>query len=157
MMHELDKKLSGYFSNDLLCGFFQTLSDLDFEREYTVPAEVVRLLRRQSNFGDHFMDFMEITYSFGYSTWTFHLFTMDARGHVSKIVHDPYNNFQPPREAPVFSPTIEDFADPLGYIAKIRSEAEPFGICKVKPPAVSVLASSSVATRRVRFVLSVQW
>ncbi|KAK3610530.1 hypothetical protein CHS0354_008964 [Potamilus streckersoni] len=47
---------------------------------------------------------------------------------------DPYLNFEPPPEAPVFTPNEEEFADPLGYIAKIRPIAEKAGICKIKPP-----------------------
>ncbi|KAK7318707.1 hypothetical protein RJT34_03413 [Clitoria ternatea] len=38
-------------------------------------------------------------------------------------------------EAPVFRPTVEEFEDTLGYIAKIRPFAEPFGICMIVPPA----------------------
>ncbi|KAK7399652.1 hypothetical protein VNO78_10839 [Psophocarpus tetragonolobus] len=38
-------------------------------------------------------------------------------------------------EAPVFYPTIEEFEDTLGYIAKIRPQAEPYGICRIVPPA----------------------
>ncbi|KAF1864452.1 hypothetical protein Lal_00021875 [Lupinus albus] len=38
-------------------------------------------------------------------------------------------------EAPVFHPTIEEFEDTLGYIAKIRPLAEPHGICRIVPPA----------------------
>uniref|UniRef100_A0A8D0CCK7 [histone H3]-trimethyl-L-lysine(4) demethylase n=1 Tax=Scleropages formosus TaxID=113540 RepID=A0A8D0CCK7_SCLFO len=43
--------------------------------------------------------------------------------------------FVPPPECPVFEPSWEEFADPLGYIAKIRPIAEKSGICKIRPPA----------------------
>lgn len=43
--------------------------------------------------------------------------------------------FVPPPEAPVFSPSREDFHDPLAYIARIRQQAEPYGICRIKPPS----------------------
>lgn len=52
---------------------------------------------------------------------------------------DPYDNFIPPPEAPVFVPNEEEFADPMAYIAKIRPVAEKSGICKIKPPPVSFL------------------
>ncbi|KAK4779137.1 hypothetical protein SAY86_006665 [Trapa natans] len=38
-------------------------------------------------------------------------------------------------EAPAFYPTMEEFEDTLGYIEKIRPEAESFGICRIVPPA----------------------
>lgn len=34
-------------------------------------------------------------------------------------------------DAPTFRPTLQQFADPLAYIASIRPQAEPFGICKI--------------------------
>ncbi|XP_052202742.1 lysine-specific demethylase JMJ18-like isoform X2 [Diospyros lotus] len=37
-------------------------------------------------------------------------------------------------EAPVFYPTIEEFEDTLGYIAKIRPKAEAYGVCRIVPP-----------------------
>eukprot|EP00729_Bicosta_minor_P002733 gene2733-2203_t len=37
-------------------------------------------------------------------------------------------------EAPIFYPTAAEFADPLRYIAQIRSVAELSGICKIVPP-----------------------
>lgn len=57
--------------------------------------------------------------------------------HVQLQPKGQENEFQPPPEAPVFEPTLEEFQDPLGYIAKIRPIAEKTGICKIKPPAVS--------------------
>ncbi|XP_047341859.1 lysine-specific demethylase JMJ18-like [Impatiens glandulifera] len=36
--------------------------------------------------------------------------------------------------APVFYPTMEEFKDTLGYIAKIRPKAEAYGICRIVPP-----------------------
>lgn len=47
--------------------------------------------------------------------------------------------FQIPEEAPVFEPTVTEFADPLRYISKIRPIAEKSGICKIRPPSVSCL------------------
>jgi histone demethylase JARID1 len=45
--------------------------------------------------------------------------------------------FRPPPPAPTYCPSIGEFKDPLAYIAKIRPEAEKYGICKIKPPPVS--------------------
>ena len=38
-------------------------------------------------------------------------------------------------EAPVFKPTQSEFKDPIKYIQAIRKIAEPFGMCKIIPPA----------------------
>lgn len=45
-----------------------------------------------------------------------------------------FEEFVAPPECPVFEPSWEEFADPLGYIAKIRPVAERSGICKIRPP-----------------------
>ncbi|KAJ4975406.1 hypothetical protein NE237_000512 [Protea cynaroides] len=37
-------------------------------------------------------------------------------------------------DAPVFYPNEEEFEDTIGYIAKIRKKAEPYGICRIVPP-----------------------
>lgn len=37
-------------------------------------------------------------------------------------------------EAPVYHPTIEEFAQPMEYIESIAQEARQFGICKIVPP-----------------------
>eukprot|EP01138_Halocafeteria_seosinensis_P014569 gb/GECG01014874.1/.p1 GENE.gb/GECG01014874.1/~~gb/GECG01014874.1/.p1 ORF type:complete len:663 (+),score=87.91 gb/GECG01014874.1/:1-1989(+) len=36
--------------------------------------------------------------------------------------------------APTYYPTKEEFSEPLKYIAKVKKEAEAFGICKIVPP-----------------------
>lgn len=48
------------------------------------------------------------------------------------------DEFKPPPECPVFEPSWEEFRDPYAFINKIRPIAEKTGICKVRPPPVSV-------------------
>lgn len=57
-----------------------------------------------------------------------------------------------PPEAPVFEPTPEEFLDPLGYIAKIRPIAEKSGICKIKPPPVSILQLFKLLLLFIKFI-----
>lgn len=47
-----------------------------------------------------------------------------------------YLNFARPPLAPVFRPTEKEFRDPIAYVAKIRAEAEPYGVVKIIPPEV---------------------
>ena len=56
---------------------------------------------------------------------------------MEDVGQNPYFNFKQPPEAPVFTPTEEEFADPLSYISKIRPIGLETGIVKIKPPQVS--------------------
>lgn len=46
----------------------------------------------------------------------------------------PENRMFGLEHAPIYFPTIDEFASPLEYIEKISVEAKEFGICKVVPP-----------------------
>lgn len=58
---------------------------------------------------------------------------MASLGGVEKF----YENFEPPPEAPTFTPDEEEFKDPMSYIAKIKPVAEKYGVVKIKPPEVN--------------------
>ena len=47
----------------------------------------------------------------------------------------------------MFRPTEKEFSDPLGYIEKIRPEAEQYGLCRVVPPPGFKVGACSVADR----------
>lgn len=62
----------------------------------------------------------------------------------NRLNHDHYQ-FRTPPAAPIYRPTKEEFElGPLNYIAKIRHEAERYGICRIIPPSVSVFESKTL-------------
>uniref|UniRef100_A0A7S2BGH3 JmjC domain-containing protein n=1 Tax=Octactis speculum TaxID=3111310 RepID=A0A7S2BGH3_9STRA len=60
-------------------------------------------------------------------------------------------------EAPVFYPTVDEFRDPIKFIASISAKARPFGICRIVPPdgwktpaQLPVSSDKTFPTRRQR-------
>ncbi|KAF6780310.1 hypothetical protein AHF37_00243 [Paragonimus kellicotti] len=48
-------------------------------------------------------------------------------------------SFVRPDEAPIFTPSPEEFKDPLLYISSISPVASKYGVCKIRPPQESTL------------------
>lgn len=79
------------------------------------------------------------------------LSTVERRGQPNEAKEQP----KPSRphgleEAPTYSPSEEDFKDPLEYIKKIAPEASKYGICKIIPPK-SWNPDFAIDTRRFHF------
>lgn len=66
------------------------------------------------------------------------LFFTSSSQKMNKNYAKYYTDFERPPFAPTFYPTEEEFADPITYVAKIKAEAEKYGVVKIKPPAVSI-------------------
>lgn len=72
------------------------------------------------------------------SSSTRHHIAQSARHSSFSIIKNEEFEFEVPEEAPVFVPNEQEFKNPLTYISKIRPIAEKYGICKIRPPPVSV-------------------
>ena len=62
--------------------------------------------------------------------------------------------FIPPPEAPVFEPDEEEWKDPLAYISKIHPYAVKVGICKIRPPPVSLSLNHPTLAMLLCFCIS---
>ncbi len=57
---------------------------------------------------------------------------------MNKLQDKYYRQFERPPFAPIFSPTDDEFRDPIAYVEKIRPIAEKYGVVKIRPPPVSI-------------------
>lgn len=68
-----------------------------------------------------------------------HLVQSARQSHSTfSIIKNEEFEFEVPEEAPTFVPNEQEFKNPLVYISKIRPIAEKYGICKIRPPPVSM-------------------
>lgn len=75
--------------------------------------------------------------------WRFEWEFFQSLREIRKKIKEEMEGFIPPPEAPVFQPSIEEFKDPVAYISKIRPVVVNTGICKIRPPPVSLKKESS--------------
>ena len=55
---------------------------------------------------------------------------------IWSAINETFQKFIRPPMAPVYYPTAAEFADPIEYVAKIRPDAEKYGVVKIVPPKV---------------------